>query len=329
MFDPVKIGVVGLGTFGLLHAATVAGIAEAELVALVEPNAARRKAAQMAHAGVEMWSDLAAAIDQSPAQGWIVATSTQSHVAVTRQLLAAGKTVLLEKPIATTRAEAETLGSLVHGDSSNLMMGHVALFASEYGHLLDEVDKRGRPIYLDFVRHRPRMLRARFADESPFELLMIHDLYLVQAVMGGIEPRDVDARCRWDNQDRCELALAEMTWDDGCVARFTASLLTTRGMPEDGYDRIEVFGTEWAARIQANPRPITVWDEQAHWPMTLEIRTGDHPSGMLAEQLRSFCRVLRGVELVRRGARYEDAMQVMNWIDQFQTCAAAKQTKAN
>ena len=29
-FDPVKIGVVGLGDFGRLHASTLAGLAEAE-----------------------------------------------------------------------------------------------------------------------------------------------------------------------------------------------------------------------------------------------------------------------------------------------------------
>ncbi len=36
---------------------------------------------------------------------------------------------------------------------------------------------------------------------------------------------------------------------------------------------MEVFGSGWAARISPNPRPIEVWDEQAHWPVALEIRT--------------------------------------------------------
>jgi predicted dehydrogenase len=45
--EPVKIGVVGLGRFGRLHALTLAGLAEAELVALV----ARRPASLESLAG--------------------------------------------------------------------------------------------------------------------------------------------------------------------------------------------------------------------------------------------------------------------------------------
>ena len=35
-FDPVRIGVIGIGRFGILHAKTLLGLAESELVALVD-----------------------------------------------------------------------------------------------------------------------------------------------------------------------------------------------------------------------------------------------------------------------------------------------------
>jgi predicted dehydrogenase len=103
---PVKVGVIGLGRFGRLHALTAAGLAEAELVAVV----ARRQSSLDDFArelpNVRGFTNLDDAVRESAADAWIVACSTASHVAVTRTLLAAGKTVLLEKPIADDLADS-------------------------------------------------------------------------------------------------------------------------------------------------------------------------------------------------------------------------------
>ena len=61
---------------------------------------------------------------------------------------------------------------------------------------------------------------------------------------------------------------AELAWVFNCVARMG-----------------------WMARMTPNPRPLTVWDDRARAPLTLEIRADPiAPSGMLAEELRCFCR---------------------------------------
>jgi hypothetical protein len=84
-----------------------------------------------------------------------------------------------------------------------------------------------------------------------------------------------------------------LKWSSGVVASFAAGYLTPSGMAPRGFDRTEVFGDGWSARISPNPRPIEVWDnEKATWPMPLEIRTdASGPTGMMAEELRCFCRV--------------------------------------
>src|SRR5262245_55322946 len=107
--EPVRIGVVGLGNFGRQHALTVAGLVEAKLVAVVARREASLDAFSLLLPGVPGWLDLEEAIAQSEAEAWIVATSTPSHVSVARTLLAAGKAVLLEKPVANNLAEAESL----------------------------------------------------------------------------------------------------------------------------------------------------------------------------------------------------------------------------
>jgi len=81
---------------------------------------------------------------------------------------------------------------------------------------------------------------------------------------------------------------------------------------------MEVFGDGWSARISPNPRPIEVWDSQASWPLPLEIRaSGAIAAGMLAEELRCFCRVVRHEQEVPAGATFADALQVQAWMEQL------------
>lgn len=55
--------------------------------------------------------------------------------------------------------------------------------------------------------------------------------------------------------------------------------------------------------------------------MALEIRAGAAgATGMMAEELRCFCRVVRGLQSVPIGATYSDAMQVQQWMDNLEQC---------
>jgi hypothetical protein len=93
-------------------------------------------------------------------------------------------------------------------------------------------------------------------------------------------------------------------------------------MPPRGFDRAEIFGAGWCARISPNPRPFEIWDDRAAWPMALEIRTGEQgPTGMMAEEQRCFYRVVRGLQPVPTGATYFDALQVQAWMDRLASSA--------
>ena len=74
--------------------------------------------------------------------------------------------------------------------------------------------------------------------------------------------------------------------------------------------------------MSPNPRPIEIWEEQAVWPLALEIRaTPSGATGMMAEELRCFCRVVRGMHSVPAGATYADAIQVQQWMAKLESCA--------
>lgn len=321
-FAPLRVGVVGLGRFGRLHALTLSGLAEAELVGVVARRQASLDNIRGELSDVPGWLDLNRAITESGAEAWVVACSTAEHVSVTRTLLEAGKTVLLEKPISAVLADAESLAPFVRADSSNLMLGHILLFNSEFKQLRDEVAHRGQPTFIDCVRHRPASIVNDFPGENPLQAAMIHDLYAVQVLMNAEEPSRFTAQFHRTESGAVDLALAQIEWSGGTLASFAASYLTPAGMAPRGFDRMEVFGSGWAARISPNPRPIEVWDEQAHWPMALEIRTDSSgPTGMMAEELRCFCRVVRGLERIPVGATYADSLQTQRWMDRLESAA--------
>ena len=320
--QPVKLGVVGLGRFGRLHSLTLSGLAEAELVGVVARRQTSLDNLRRELPDVRGWLDLDQAIVESGAEAWVVACSTAEHVGVATKLLRAGKRVLLEKPISESLAEAESLAPLVNTDSSNLMLGHIVLFNSEFKQLREEVARRGGLSFIDCVRHRPASIVQDFPGENPLQAAMVHDLYAVQVLMNRAEPERFSSQFHRTESGAIDLALAQLQWSDGTLASFAASYLTPTGMPPRGFDRMEVFGRGWSARISPNPRPIEVWDDKAAWPMPLEIRADvGGPSGMMAEELRCFCRVVRGFESVPVGATYADALQVQRWMDRLAATA--------
>ena len=316
--QPVKIGVIGLGRFGRLHALTLAGLAEAQLVGLVSRRPESLTALTDELPGVAGWTSLPQALRESEAEAWVVACSTAAHVSVTKTLLEAGKAVLLEKPISNNFDEAQSLSPLVEVDSSNLMLGHIVLFNSEFQQLREEVRTRGTIAYIDCVRHRPASIVTQFPGENPLPATMVHDLYCTQVLLGRDEPSYFQAQYHRTAGGAIDLALAQLKWDSGTVASFAASYLTPPGMPPRGFDRMEVFGDGWTARLTPNPRPMEIWDTRANWPLALEIRTDPTgPTGMLAEELRCFCRVVRGRQRVPDGASYFDAIQVQRWMERL------------
>jgi predicted dehydrogenase len=317
-FDPVNIGVIGLGRFGRLHSLTLNGLAEANLVGVVARRQESLDALAQELPHVPGWLDLDEAIEQSDAEAWVVACTTAAHVSITQKLLEAGKKVLLEKPISEDLAAAQSLSPLIKPDSSNLMIGHILLFNSEFLALQDEAKRQGPISYINCVRHRPAEIVKGFPGENPLHAAMVHDLYSVQVLLDRQEPAQFSCQYHRTPAGVIDLALAQLQWSHGPVASFAASFLTPSGMPPRGFDRTEVFGEGWSARISPNPRPIEVFDTQASWPMALEIRADQNgATGMMAEELRCFCRVIRGTQAVPVGATYTDALQVQEWMEQL------------
>ena len=79
-FDPVRIGVIGTGRFGILHAKTLLGLAESEIVALVDCSEKALAELPDEFSGIPKYSAPEDALRKCPAEAWVVSTSTADHV---------------------------------------------------------------------------------------------------------------------------------------------------------------------------------------------------------------------------------------------------------
>ncbi|HWA81277.1 MAG TPA: Gfo/Idh/MocA family oxidoreductase [Acetobacteraceae bacterium] len=215
---PLAVGVAGCGHFGRYHALKAATGAGARLAGVHDPNAERaRTVGWEAGAPVLSWPELLAACEAV-----IIAAPAEAHFTLAEQALLAGRHVLVEKPIAATLAEAETLGGLAAERRLVLQVGHLERFSAAFRALNQHMRQ---PLYIEAIRIAP--FKPRGTDVSVVLDLMIHDLDLVLALVDSpIESVDaVGAPVASANED---IANARVRFANGCVATVTASRISLR-----------------------------------------------------------------------------------------------------
>jgi predicted dehydrogenase len=108
----IGVGVIGygpLGGMGYHHGLAVSETDGLQLVAVVEPNIDRRKAAAADFPGVRTYASADELVGDDDVEVAFVATPPAHHAALAMTLLRAGKHVACEKPLCLTVAEADQI----------------------------------------------------------------------------------------------------------------------------------------------------------------------------------------------------------------------------
>jgi predicted dehydrogenase len=214
----LRVGVAGAGHFGRYHALKVTASSRTRLSGIYDTHQERAKTLGWEAGAKEM--DFAALLAASDAL--IVAAPAHAHHDLASRALRAGKHVLVEKPIASTLAQADELGALARQGGLVLQVGHLERFSAAYQAMAGKI---GAPLYIEATRIAPFKLRG--TDVSVILDLMIHDLDLVLALVdSGIESVDaVGAPVASPHED---IANARLRFRNGAVATITASRISPR-----------------------------------------------------------------------------------------------------
>jgi predicted dehydrogenase len=218
---PVRVAVVGAGYLGRFHAQKYAQLPDAELVAVVDTNAERGRAVAD-ECGCEAVTAVDPVLDRIDAASVVVPTS--GHHDVSLPLLAAGKHLLLEKPIAPTLAEADAIVAAAEAAGVVLQVGHLERFNPAIRELVGRVD---RPLFIE--AHRLSGFSGRATDVDIVVDLMIHDIDILLALVDD-HVTGVQAVGAPVITGRVDIANARLEFDSGCCANLTASRVSTQDM---------------------------------------------------------------------------------------------------
>lgn len=225
--NPLRVGLVGAGIWGSRYAAKVAATPGAVLAAVVDRDPDRARLA--ADAAIAMAPAAPAPLLLSEArelvghvEAAVVAVPAHAHAAAARPLLEAGIAVLMEKPFASSLAEADELVNLAEARGALLQAAHLERFNPAVAAVRSLLR---RPRFIEANRLGP--FPGRGADVDVVLDLMIHDLDLVLDFVGGTVGR-VSARGVAVISDEVDIANARLEFEDGCVANLSASRVSLK-----------------------------------------------------------------------------------------------------
>ena len=227
-----------------------------------------------------------------------IATPAHTHYALVKQALDAGKSVLVEKPMAVSTAEAEELVDLARQKGLVLMVDHVYVFSPAVQKVKELVDARelGKVLFIDSVRINLGLFRQ---DVNVVWDLAPHDLSIVDYLIGR-SPRSVAAfGTVHGGCDQEAVAYLTLHFDGGLIANFHVNWLSPvkiRHMMIGGNKKSVVFNDLRAEE------PVKVYDSgirvraesdvEDRRRLLVDYRTGDvwSPHIARAEPLQNVVR---------------------------------------
>jgi predicted dehydrogenase len=287
----LKVAVIGYGVMGKYHANVYAALPHTDLVAVVDPLPVRRREAQKTHA-VTVYADSTELLASEKPDAVSIAAPTSLHYSLARRFLEAGVHVLVEKPVAADVAQAQDLASLSRRSGLVLQVGHITRFYSSVQLLNKRV---GRP-YL--IEARRLATSARVKDVGVILDLMIHDIDIVLGMIPGCARSVTVAGHILNGSPFEDVAVAQIVFANGCIARFLASRVATEDertlvVAEARQTQRLDFGKEPYTEV-AIYRPFVDEAGASHVRMELTTVQEDNP---LRKELEHFlARIQRGAK---------------------------------
>jgi predicted dehydrogenase len=300
--QPIRVAVIGAGYMGERHARIYAGLPDVELVAVcdIREGAARDLAART---GASAYSDFGALLRRDDLDAVSVCTPDGLHREPSELAMLGGRHVLVEKPIATTLADAGAMVEAAARAGVVLLVGHCLRFDPRYDQARQAVERGELGAIQTIYTRRANTVAAqdRLGGRCSLPLFLgVHD-YDVMRWLVGSEVERVTAESKWGllqgqgfpaEDANCALlrfaggalGIAELTW------------ILPRGFPAAGDHRLDLVGVTGSLSIATLETGLRRADGQR----AVQVDTASapsvqgHPGGMFYFQLRHFVDCVRG-----------------------------------
>lgn len=260
-----RVGIVGLGKMGIMHAANLRAIPEAEVVAIADPQTQLAHHARSLGLDVPFHASVTELLERAAVDAVFVCTPAAAHLPAARSCVEKGVHVFVEKPLADTLENARRMYDLVREravvHAVGYMKGHYPLYqrmrALVQRGTLGRIYQCHSAIYLSQVFRPPSgwVFRKDHSGGGVVINATCHLLFLLQWFLGTV--RGVFARGRSVHSTVDDVATAILEFDSGVIASVDTSwavggypveytrmvLIGERGTMELTDDRARVFLT--------------------------------------------------------------------------------------
>lgn len=221
MLQRIRIGLLGAGHLGKIHARLLGEIEGFELVGFYDPDPNQQLTAADG-TPIRRFTTAEELVKQTDAVD-IVSTTT-AHFENAALAIRNFKHLFVEKPLTANLAEAKKLLTLAEEARVKAMVGHVERFNPAFTAL----DKsKIRPMFIE--AHRLAQFNPRGTDVSVIMDLMIHDIDIVLSLVKANVKR-ISASGVAIISKTPDIANARVEFDNGCVANLTASRISVKSM---------------------------------------------------------------------------------------------------
>ncbi len=293
--DPIRVGVIGVGHMGRIHALNLAKRPQTLLVGVFAQDLShsRRVAAETGCTAFDELDSLLATVDAVS-----IAVPTDRHLEVGLAALRHGVHCLVEKPIAQNLEQADRLIDEAAERNLVLQVGHIERYNPAVRAL---ADWHLAPRFIE--AHRLAPYNARGTEVSVVLDLMIHDIDLVLSWIDSPISR-IDASGVAVVSDGADIATARIAFENGAAANLTASRISQNPMrkirlfQKDAYFSVDFLNrVSEIYQITSHPDPTENIREEigseAKRFVTCHRPPIDKALGMEA-QLDTFIRTVRG-----------------------------------
>jgi predicted dehydrogenase len=150
----VRIGIIGAGYWGSNLVRTFNDTEGAQIVAVADRKQGRLGFVSKRYPHIRVVDDMDIVLNDPTIDAVVIATPVPTHYEYARKVLEAGKHVMVEKPLAYTQADAESLRDLAASLGRVLTVGHVYQFSPAVEWLAARIasGKLGKIFHFDSIR---------------------------------------------------------------------------------------------------------------------------------------------------------------------------------
>lgn len=301
------VAIIGCGYWGMNYVRIFNELPEARVVAVCDQRVERLRELGRRYPGIYRTTQADDAASRHGVDAVVVCTEASSHYEVTKNLLLAGKPVLVEKPLTATSAEADKLVALAESSGSTLMVGHTFIFNAGIRKVKEYVQQGDGRVYYLYARRTNlgpirRDVNALW-DLAPHDIAIFNYLLDSSPEWASAVGGKVLRNCRHDvgfislGYPGGVLAHIHVSWADPHKAREVAVVKSDKRIVFNDLNGLE--------QVRVFEKGVSPLEEEPlnYGELRFEIRDGDiiSPRIEAVEPLKSQCRHF--LECIRSGER--------------------------